>query len=462
MTNNVNNTNDATSDTTNETECGSRGRRLSRRGFLTVAGAAGLTAVVPEIAEARALKVKRKQTATQPSPVPTTQQNPSSTSTAIAQPKPALVPTTPGILVLITLYGGNDGLNTLIPLDAGPYLQGRGALAYKASETIPLADGLGLHPALSGIKGLWDRKQLAIVRGVGYPSPSRSHFRSQDIWSSATPATYERTGWIGRWYDKAGSDPLGLAAIASSAPRSFTGNTGNGVVVDTITKRTNQPADFVDATRLLNAPNESLGLLGARVRSTGNDLGRVEQVFGPLLATQPPTPIEAATLEPGTNPRRGNVLSDQLNVVARLIKAGSPTRVYAVGLGGFDTHANERANHANLMTILDTALSGFVSVMAADPVGKAVTVMVSSEFGRRVAANGSGGTDHGTAAPVFIAGPAVKGGFYGESPSLTDLDQGDLKFTVDFRSIYSTILSGTLGADPLTGLDKAYPNLGFL
>lgn len=424
---------------------------LTRRSFIGLAGAAAATvATGPLVGIARPGVAAARPTSAAAAP----------RSSAAAQGN--TIPATPGILVLVTLYGGNDGLNMLIPLDAGPYITGRGTLAYQAAEAIPIGEGFGLHPSMTGLKGIWDRRQLAIVRGVGYPSPSRSHFRSQDIWSSAVPGRYERTGWIGRWYDKVGTNPLGLAAIANAAPQSFTGTIGNGIVVDTIGTRRASGTDFAAATAILNAPDDSLGALAARVRTTGNDLGRVDQVFGPLLASQPPTPIEAATLESGYTARSANVLTDQLNIVARLIKADAPTRVYAVSLGGFDTHANERANHANLMGILDRAMSGFVQVMSADPRGMHVTVAVTSEFGRRLAANGSGGTDHGTAAPVLIAGPSVKGGFYGDAPSLTDLDQGDLKYTTDFRSIYATLLAGVLGADPLTALDPGFPNLGFI
>ena len=426
--------------------------QFGRRRFLGLIGAGTLGAVaLPSVAATK--KTGPSTVATTTASVPTTI---AATTTA-----PSRVPTTPGILVMVTLYGGNDGLNTLIPLDASPYLSGRGALAYTAAQSIPLGDGLGLHPNLSGFKGLWDAQHLAIVRGVGYPNPSRSHFRSQDIWSSAVPATFERTGWLGRWYDTAGTDPLGTAVIASSIPRFMIGTRGSAVVVGA-PAATPGTAEFRAATRLVNQGDDSLGPLAARVRSTGADLGRVETVFGPMLASQSAVSIQAATLEPGAAPRAGNVLDDQLNVVARLIKAGAPTRAYAVSLGGFDTHANERANHAGLMTILDRAVSGFLTLMAADPNGQTVTVMIYSEFGRRLAANGSAGTDHGTAAPVFIAGPKVKGGFYGDQPSLTDLDQGDLKFTTDFRSVYSTLLTGVLGAEPTSALDKAYATLGFL
>lgn len=436
---------------------------VSRREFLAGAGVLLAVRKVPvrPRAASRAVASSTASTAstTSTAGVPSATSGAPSTAAAAATKS---VPTTPGILVVLTLYGGNDGLNTLIPLDAGPYLQGRGPLAYAASEAIGLGDGLGLHPALTGLKALWDRKQFAIVRGVGYPNPSRSHFRSQDIWQSAAPASYVNTGWLGRWYDTVGTDPLGMVAVASNIPRSMVGAKGSAVVVPVGNVRSAISADQARGAEVMNRPDDSLGVLASRVRTNAADLGRVDTVFGPMLASQASTTITSASLEPGAGTRYANELDLQLNVVAKLIKAGAPTRAYAVSLGGFDTHANEKANHARLMGVVDQALSSFVNLMGQDPAGQNVTLIVTSEFGRRVAANGSGGTDHGTAAPMFVIGPKVKGGFYGDQPSLTDLDQGDLKFTTDFRSVYSTVMSGVLGADPKVAIDSPFPNLGFL
>ena len=433
---------------------------LSRRQFLGAVGAGAILAT-RKVAVHRPTAKKAGTTLAPSSPATST-----TAGTAPAVPLPTAtavrVPATPGVLVVVTLYGGNDGLNTVIPLDAGPYIQGRGALAYTGAEAIALGDGLGLHPALTGLKTLWDRRQLAIIRGVGYPNPSRSHFRSQDIWQSAAPSTYVSTGWLGRWYDTAGNDPLGMVAVASSIPRSMVGAKGSAVVVPVGNVRSSISPDQARGVEIMSRLDDSLGVLASRVRTDAADLGRVDTVFGPMLAGQASTTITAASLEPGAANRAANELDLQLNVVARLIRAGAPTRVYAVSLGGFDTHANEKANHARLMGIVDQALNSFVNLMSQDQASQNVTLMVTSEFGRRLAANGSGGTDHGTAAPVFVMGPKVKGGFYGDQPSLTDLDQGDLKFTTDFRAVYATILAGVLGADPGVAIDAPFPNIGFV
>jgi uncharacterized protein (DUF1501 family) len=186
----------------------------------------------------------------------------------------------------------------------------------------------------------------------------------------------------------------------------------------------------------------------------------VQAALGEVLAHQPPSQSPATAGAPAGD--QSNPLSRQLDVVARAVKAGLPTRVYAVSLGGFDTHADEKQTHARLLGQLDDALAGFTAALAGDRRGDAVVTVVYSEFGRRVAANASGGTDHGTAAPVFVAGPRVRGGFYGDEPSLADLDQGDLRFTTDFRSVYATVLERVLGVEPAVGLGTRFAPLGFL
>lgn len=379
-----------------------------------------------------------------------------------------------GILVLLTLYGGNDGLNTLIPYQDGAYLGGRTQLGYQPNEVIPLDQGLALHPNLSGLKGLWDAQQLAIVRGVGYPNPNRSHFRSMDIWQSGAPDANVATGWIGRWLDAAGPDPLRAVSVGGTLPRIFGGEKAAGSAVP-VGQLTLPGGKLVaDGFAALSAPTAGAPPLAARAAQVGGDLLTVDHAIADMLAAHPEDPAATASAAgglsagagaaagSGTGRYGGGTLDSQLALVARLVKAGSPTRVYGVNLNGFDTHANEKDAHARLMTELDKGVSGFFKDLGRDPNAGRVVLVAYSEFGRRVAANASGGTDHGTAAPVFVAGPAVKGGFYGDEPSLTDLDQGDLKFTTDFRSVYATLLQEVIGVDAKVSLGKPFAPVPFL
>ncbi len=366
-----------------------------------------------------------------------------------------------GPLVLLTLYGGNDGLNTVIPYEDGSYLGGRRDLGYQPNEVLPLGQGLGLHPNLAGLKGLWDAKRLAIVRGVGYPEPNRSHFRSMDIWQSAMPKDQVATGWVGRWLDRTGSDPLRAVSVGGSLPRAFGGETSSGaaVPVNQLTLPGGEALRSAFAT--LAEPFPGASPLAARVAQSGADLLTVDHAIADMLAGQPQDEeAGGATSLEGT--AGGNALTAQLAVVARLVKAGSPTRVYGVSLGGFDTHANEKETHARLLGEVDEAASGFFKSLDGSPQGSGVVLMAYSEFGRRVAANASGGTDHGTAAPVFVAGPRVKGGFYGDEPSLTDLDSGDLRFTTDFRSVYATLLEDVIGIEAKASLGQPFKPVPFL
>lgn len=387
-----------------------------------------------------------------------------------------------GRLVVVTLYGGNDGLDTVIPAQASAYQQARGAMARSPEHLLPLADGLFLHSALVGLKKLWDDHHLAIVRGVGYPNPNRSHFRSMDIWQSGSPDTAVSTGWLGRWLDATGSDPLRAISVGPNVPRLAAGEraSASSVVGGQLQLAGDRAAQSAFPVLSSTYPGEPA--LAARVASTGADLLTVRAALAKALSSttegagaggtsldggDPADPARAAG--GGAAAKKGAAkkgaagsLGDQLDLVARLLRAGVPTRVFAVSMGGFDTHANERATHDRLLGQLDAALSTFLSTVGSMSGGGDVTVLVHSEFGRRVALNASGGTDHGTAAPVFVAGPAVKGGFVGDEPSLTALDAGDLRFTTDFRSVYATVLAGVLGVDPTVAVPKQFKPLAFV
>jgi uncharacterized protein (DUF1501 family) len=375
-----------------------------------------------------------------------------------------------GILVMVTLYGGNDGLNTLVPYEAGQYLGGRSAIGYKPEEVIPLGDGLGLQPDLKGLKRLWDEKRLAVVRGVGYPNPNRSHFRSMDIWQTASPENGVVTGWLGRWLDATGDDPLRAVAVGTAVPRLLGGERTAGSSVPVGSLSLPGGAAVASGFAALSTPVADGSGLANRVAQTGADLLKVNREISSMLATQPADAGAGTAGLDGSGDGNGaagryggGTLGSQLGLVARLVKAGSPTRAYSVSLGGFDTHANEKDTHARLMGELDAAVTGFFDDLGHGPQADKVVLVAYSEFGRRVAANASNGTDHGTAGPVFVAGPRVKGGtFYGDEPSLADLDAGDLKFTTDFRSVYATLLGEVIGVDPKVALPKPFPTLPFL
>jgi uncharacterized protein (DUF1501 family) len=363
-----------------------------------------------------------------------------------AQDRP--LPADAGVLVIVSLYGGNDGINTLIPYADNAYHDARPELAYAPGDVLHLDQQLGLNPAMRGLAQLWDQRQLAIVRGVGYPHPDHSHFRSMDIWQTASPAEPVSTGWIGRWLDSGGpdvGDPLRAVNIGAVLPPLAVGQKYTAA-----------------ALSIGGAPDK-----GEKFHTIMSALGNDDPSDTPAMAAvckayraARTTEATFATVKPTQD--NHNSLATQLSMVANAVKARVPTRVYTVQLGGFDTHANERETQQRLLQTFDEAASGFLREMAGDAYGKNVVLLAYSEFGRRVRANASQGTDHGTAGPVFVAGAPVKGGFYGDEPSLTDLHSGDLKVTTDFRDIYYELLSRTVGADPTPSVGTGRSSLGFL
>jgi uncharacterized protein (DUF1501 family) len=350
-------------------------------------------------------------------------------------------------LVVITLYGGNDGLNTVVPYADPHYQDGRRYLSYKPEKVLHLDTAIGLNPVLTGLRRLWEEKHLAIVLGVGYPKPDRSHFRSMDIWQTGSPGTPIHTGWIGRWLDAAKAPAETAVSFEPVLPPLLAGATRAGACVS--------PGGLKLPTGMTETMVAALGQdvageppLQTHVATALQDLLRVNWVIHSAQASKNvPQIIDGAPL-PATTAGGEPTLSNQLNLIARCVEAGVPTRVYSASLAGFDTHADERATQERLLKQLDQALTAFVDRMSKTAAGRRVVVLVYSEFGRRVHANASDGTDHGTAGPVFVLGPLVSGGLHGEQPGLTDLDDGDLKATMDFRDVYGTLLASVLGADP--------------
>jgi uncharacterized protein (DUF1501 family) len=375
---------------------------------------------------------------------------------AASDPKPVGAKT----LVIVTLYGGNDGINTLVPYSDPAYHDARPELAYTEGDVLHLDGSLGLNPAMKGIAQLWQDKQLAVVRGVGYPKPDHSHFRSMDIWQTASPDTPINTGWIGRWLDATGDDPVRAVNIGSVLPPLAVGAKSAAAALP-LGKDKPLPPDLVTALEGLGKADATDSAGEAMVTASYRAERVCSATFSRALdpnATDPGHDQESAAGSAGGQ----QSLKAQLDVVARCIKAGVPTSVYAVSLGGFDTHADEKGTQQTQLGVLDTALSAFLKDMAGDPHGQGVVALVYSEFGRRVQANASQGTDHGTAGPVFVAGRPVKGGFYGAEPSLKDLNDGDLKVSTDFRSVYGELVHKLLGADPTQVLGSSHPELGLI
>jgi uncharacterized protein (DUF1501 family) len=349
-----------------------------------------------------------------------------------------------GVLVVVTLYGGNDGLNTVIPAADRAYQDARPELAYRPQDVLDIGDGLGLNPGLTGLKTLWDNKKLAVVRGVGYPRPDHSHFRSMAIWQTASPETSVRTGWLGRWLDATGEDPLRALSVEPVLPSLLAGERVAGACLPASGLQIPQDA-LGRAFTALGKPQAGEGTDFARAAKSIADLENTARVIGEARARQEDNdPPDDEERNSGASAGGRGSLGAQLDLVAGLIEASVPTRAYSVSLGGFDTHADERGTQQRLLTELDKALTTFTDRMR----DRNVSVLVYSEFGRRVRANASDGTDHGTAGPAFLLGHNVNGGFYGEQPSLTDLDDGDLKATTDFRDVYATVIRRVLATDP--------------
>jgi uncharacterized protein (DUF1501 family) len=354
-----------------------------------------------------------------------------------------------GVLVIVTLYGGNDGLNTVIPAGDRLYQDARPELAYRPDEVLDVGDGLGLNPGLKGMKTLWDARKLAIVRGVGYPEPDHSHFRSMAIWQTAAPKTPTTTGWLGRWLDATGDDPMRALSVEPTLPPLLAGEHVAGASLP-VSGLQLPKGPLGEAFLALGAPQPGEAADAARAAKSIADLQEAARLLGEAKSRQNQDPDDPSEDEERTNGASAGgrgALGAQLDLVATLIEAALPTRAYSVSLGGFDTHADERATQQRLLTELDQALVPFVDRMRGSDRGRDVVVLVYSEFGRRVRANASQGTDHGTAGPAFLLGEKIRGGFYGAQPSLADLDDGDLKQTTDFRDIYATLLDGVLGTE---------------
>jgi uncharacterized protein (DUF1501 family) len=347
------------------------------------------------------------------------------------------------ILVVIELAGGNDGINTVVPFRDEGYARHRTTLRLPADRVLKLSGDVGLNPAMRGLMDLWHSGSLAIVQGVSYPNPNRSHFESRSIWYTARPggSASNALGWIGLGLDNARSPKdSGAAALfvgENSPPVALRGRRSVAASLDQLDDFRLRDERFIQA----RSPQMAEDLASFVERSALDAYTTAERI---------------KSLGGGTNGAHltypATRLGGRLKTIASLIRGGMTSRVYYTEQPGYDTHALQLNTHNALLGELADALGSFHRDLSAAGLSDRVVTLCFSEFGRRVAENGGRGTDHGTAGPVFLLGPSVKGGLVGPTPSLTDLDHGDLKWSTDFRRVYAAILSDWLGVDPRTAL----------
>jgi uncharacterized protein (DUF1501 family) len=358
------------------------------------------------------------------------------------------------ILVVVQLSGGNDGLNTVVPYRDELYAKSRPKLGIPSSDVIKLDDQLGLHPSLRSLEDRCSANRFTIVQGVGYPVPNRSHFESMDIWHSCH-AKKDRTqsGWLGRWISEQDSNPStdSTAIHLGSEPLPLACQE-RGVQVPSLSslEQMRLKSKVIDAQGL-----EMKSEKAASSEGSGSLLDFVST--STVAALQVSERLEKILAQPdasGDFPK--TAIGEKLRAVSRLILSGVKTRVYYVTLDGFDTHANQPDVHATLLRQWSEALSAFLSRLEQSGQQDRVLVMTFSEFGRRVSENASQGTDHGAAAPMFLAGPRLPKIIQGPNPDLSDLDDGDLKYKIDFRSVYAAVLDSWLGTDSRKALDGDY------
>jgi uncharacterized protein (DUF1501 family) len=358
------------------------------------------------------------------------------------------------VLVVIQLDGGNDGINTVVPFKDEGYARNREALALPVKRLISVTDGIGLHPAMEGAGRMIEAGRLAIVPGVGYPNPDRSHFRSMAIWHTARfdPLDHTGPGWIGRGLDVRAvpetSGPASLYVGAGAVPSALRGRSapvGSLEHIDDITLSQSSAAKPAagDATD----DRESSDSVASFVQRAALDAYA--------------TADRLAALGRDDSKARypSSALAQRLRLIARLLKGGFGARVFYTLQTGYDTHGAQPGTHFQLLNELSGALEAFHADLGASALLDRVLVMAFSEFGRRVAENGSAGTDHGTSGPVFLAGTHIQSGLIGTYPSLTDLVDGDLRMTVDFRRVYATVLEDWLGLASRNALNGTFERM---
>ncbi|BDP40063.1 hypothetical protein DAETH_00320 [Deinococcus aetherius] len=349
-------------------------------------------------------------------------------------------------LVVIQLTGGNDGLNTLVPYSNGAYYAARPNIAVPRKDVLTLTPDLGMHPALKPLTGLWDAGHLAWLENVGYPNPNRSHFASMAIWHTADPSQARAEGWIGRIAEKIG-DPFCASNLGGTTPQALRAESFSLPSIDGVDRfQVRLPAGLSDAFEtMLSLPRQGeAAYLGRATRQMLANTGKMQKNVSRYRA--------------GAKYPEGR-FAERLHDAARLIASGTGQRVLYVSLGGFDTHAGQRAEQDALLGELASGLAAFQADLEAQGLAERVIVMGFSEFGRRVAENASAGTDHGQGGVMFALGRGVRGGVHGDSPDLENLEGGDVRYRQDFRGVYAGALTRWLGlnARDILGGDFAGP-----
>jgi uncharacterized protein (DUF1501 family) len=400
---------------------------------------------------------------------------------------PAGAPNPDRILVVVQLSGGNDGLNTVVPWADDLYHKARPTLRIEPEKTLKLDDHVGLHPGMKALHKRFGEGHVAVVQGVGYPNANRSHFRSMEIWHTAEPeSTVAHAGWIGRCadcVDASVSKPALIVNLGAMAPfalhraqapvLAFENEEAFSLAPD---RRFPKSKDALAAAfRKLCAPvakepvadvsgaSAASAASMASARSTSSYAQVVRATAASAMASADEVLTKVSKTKSDANyPRGGGGLGQRLSLIARMIAGGMSTRVYYAQLGGFDTHARQRDAHANLLTHFSDAVDAFFDDLEKLGRAKDVVLVSFSEFGRRVDENGSAGTDHGTAGPMFVVGPSVRGGLYGAPPDLGNLVDQDPVFGVDFRRVYATLLRGWLDVAPVPVLGGEFATLPIL
>lgn len=358
------------------------------------------------------------------------------------------------ILVVVQMTGGNDGLNMLIPYEDDLYHRARPTLRIAPGRVLPLESGLGLHPDMTGFQRLYDEGLLSVVTNVGYPNPDRSHFASMDVWHCAeTNAKRPRDGWLGRVvdrYTRAGAAPLALHLDYEVLPLAL--------------KTQSRPVPSIrdmEAFRLRGAGEPLEAAIAAPRDNALEDLLFVQRTA--LASCANARRIEQVMqAEPTRSPYPAYGLANRLQQIARLIGADFGPRIYYTSIGGFDTHARQVLAHGPLLRELADSIAAFFKDLKQRGAAEKVALMTFSEFGRRVKENGSQGTDHGAAAPMFLVGPSCQPGVHGGPPDLANLHEGDIRHKTDFRRVYASVLEDWLSVDQSAILPKRFEPLALL